>query len=98
MKAGGFGFVNQSSCGDELPGVSKLFCQKATRATTQMFEVRNLTYCDCFGICYMPPNQQVFREYMIFKLLTKRLCGRMQCLASRIWPAGRSLETPELHH
>ena len=33
------------------------------------------TQCDCFGISYILPNQQVFRKYNMFSLLTKWLCG-----------------------
>jgi len=42
----------------------------------------HLTLCDCFGICYIFPNQQVFRKYIIFSLFTKWLRG--QDLVS--WP------------
>jgi len=35
----------------------------------------HLTCCDCFGICCNPPNQEVFRKYSIFSILTKRLRG-----------------------
>ena len=34
----------------------------------------HLTYCDYFGICYILPNQQIFRKYY-FLLLTKCLRG-----------------------
>jgi len=34
-----------------------------------------LTKCDCFGMCYILPNQHVCRSYVIFSLLAKYLCG-----------------------
>jgi len=35
----------------------------------------------------------VFRKHINVSLLTKRLCGRRNCFADRIWPVGCSLET-----
>jgi len=42
-----------------------------------------------FGICYILPNQQIFRKHIIYSLLTNAFAGR-------IWPGGRSLVTPKL--
>ena len=41
---------------------------------------RHLIY-DCFGICYILPNQQTFHKCIIFLLLTKCLCGQMKCFS-----------------
>ena len=45
----------------------------------------HLTWSGCFGICYILPNQQIFRKYHIFSLLTK-------------WFRGPDLETLALDH
>ena len=47
-----------------------------------------LTSCDCFGICYILPNQQ---NVGIFFIIWQN------CFAGQIWPTGRSLETPGLN-
>jgi len=35
-----------------------------------------LTQCDCSGICYILPNQQIFRSYIIFPYWQNAFAGR----------------------
>jgi len=48
---------------------------------------------DCFGICYIPPNQQVFRKYIILSLVTKCFRGRWNGFVGQILPDSCSMET-----
>jgi len=43
----------------------------------------HLTQCDCFGVCYILPNQQFFCKQIILWLLTKYICDRMKLLRGR---------------
>jgi len=72
--------------------VSQLFLSEGrTRYNTTVEGPNILRNVICFGTCYILPNQQNFRNYIIFSLLTLT-----NGFAGRIWPAGRSLENPAL--
>jgi len=60
-------------------GVSKLFVRGPHKLIQKMWSAGRLTQCDCFGMCYIVPNQQIFRNY-IFSSLRKRLRDRMKWL------------------
>jgi len=38
------------------------------------------SYLMCFGICYILPNQQIFRKHVIYSLLTNAFAGQMKWL------------------
>jgi len=67
--------------------VSKVFHPRPHQLLHSSPRVEHLTYCDCFGLCYILPNQKVFRQ-LIFHYLQNVFAGH-------IWPAVRSLETPD---
>jgi len=50
---------------------SSKFWKRSTWAIVQEFESQHLAQCDFLGICYVLPNQQVFRKYITFSLLAK---------------------------
>jgi len=64
-----------------------------------MSRARRLTQCDCCGTCHILQNQQSFRKYTVyyFFIIDKMdLRAGWNGSAGRIWPVGRSFETPAL--
>ena len=49
--------------------------------------------CDCFGICCILPNQQLFRKYVSFHFLHNVFAARFNGFAGRM-EGLRSLEAP----
>jgi len=61
-----------------------------------MSRAGRFTQRDCFGICYILPNQRIFRKHISHFFQHYFFHHRQNGFAGRIWPASRSLETPDL--
>jgi len=48
-----------------------MFWERTTYAIAQQLEGRTSWECAFFGICYILPNQHIFRKYIIFSLSEK---------------------------
>jgi len=58
-----------------------------------MSRAGRFTQCDCFRICYILPNQKIFRKH-ISQLFLNIIVFIIDKMAARA-AAGRSLETPD---
>jgi len=78
-------------------GVSKLFCSRATWAITQQFEGRTSYAMWLFPHMLTFTKSTNFSEiYYFFNIDKIALQPGWNGFAGRIWPSGRSLETPVL--
>ena len=73
------------------PGLSNFFGRGPHKLLHNSSRARHLVSCDFSGICYILPNQHIFRKYIMFSLLAKCIF-RPGEMASQVrsWPAGRS--------
>jgi len=49
-----------------------------------------------FGTCSIPPNQQIFRNYIIFSLLAKCNAASWNDFTGRIWPVSRCVKNSDI--
>ena len=56
----------------------------------------HLAKCYFFRICSMLPNQQIFRKYIIFSLLAKRIAAEWNGFTGRIWPTSSCVKSPDI--
>ena len=73
-------------------GSPNFFVRGPHKVIQNMSRAGRLTQCKCCGICYILPNLQISRTYLILFFHHWQ-----NGFAGRIWPAGRSLETPGLN-
>jgi len=101
--------VQVCSCEASLltkPGSPNFFVRGPYKVIQNMSRAGRLTQCDCCGICYILRNQKTFPKYCIlfFHHWQNGFIDKMASragwngFAGRIWPVGRSLETPGLNH
>jgi len=73
--------------GSYIAGSPNFFVRGPHELLHNSSRAEHLTWWDCFGICYILPSQQVIRKYIFFHY-------QQNNFGCRIWPTGRSLETP----
>jgi len=79
-------------------GSPNFFVRGPHKLIKNMSRAGRFTQCDCLGICYILPNQQLFRKHIsqfffnIIFFIIKKMASR----AGWNGLAGRSLETPAL--
>jgi len=75
------------------PGLSKIFGRGPHKLLQNSSRAGDLAWCYFFRICYILPNQHIFRKYIIFSLLAKCIAPRWNGFTGRNWPASRYVES-----
>ena len=77
-----------NALGQEPP---KFFARGPHNLLNNSLRAGHLTYCECFGICYILTNEENFCNYIIFSLLAKCLRERNE-MASRAGFGSRAVD------
>jgi len=85
-----------TKCNDLDQGSPNVFVRGPHKVMQNISRAGRRTQCVCFRIYYILPNQQNLGNF--FSSFDKMaLRGGWKGFAGRIYPAGRSLETPDLY-
>ena len=78
------------------PGLTKTFGRGPHKLLQNSMRAGHLASCYFFKICYILPNQHIFRKYIIFSLLAKCIAAWWNGFTGRIWPETRCVESPNI--
>jgi len=76
------------------PRLSKMFGRGPHKLLQNSSRAGHFAQCCFFVICYILPNQHIFRKYIIFSLLAKCIAAGWNGFTGRIWPANRCVKNP----